>query len=277
MASRARTQRTDPGPWCGARRAAGAPVLRHVVGERLGLGGWRQERRNGGVAARSPCHPRRRCRWDRRLPAWRNPTVSPSSSLLFSGAARLAGASARPALATLCSARGSFQARATSFAPATLQARATPDHGAVHRLRAAVRASRHATRKPTGRCGRVSGCEGPPTVIRARDPLRRARPCGCARHIPRPRPFRRGQHLTDPTCPGYPAGSRQKICVRSQARRGRGLSQVRSRRTRANRGRRCPPRASPRGQGGRGRAGRRSRLAPARCAPRGRASRRASP
>ena len=49
------------------------------------------------------------------------------------------------------------------------------------------------------------------------------------------------------------------------------------RESRANRGRRCPPRASPRDRAGRGRAGRRSRPGRARPALRGRASRRASP
>ena len=47
--------------------------------------------------------------------------------------------------------------------------------------------------------------------------------------------------------------------------------------SRLSRGRRCPPRASPRDRAGHGRAGRRSRLGRARPAPRGRASRRASP
>ena len=135
-----------------------------------------------------------------------------------------------------------------------------------------------------------------PCDARATLQARATRACGTLeRGIPRPRPFRRGRLDSAPATfqaratshlshliPLNPGESRLELNVypsRRVLRPAPGGANARAPRrdSRLSRGRRCPPRASPRDRAGHGRAGRRSRLGRARPAPRGRASRRASP
>ena len=146
----------------------------------------------------------------------------------------------------------------------------SPDHGAEHggcRLRH-CRAMRCASDRATtgGRVARAGACSAREIPI----------PVVPLSHLSRPIPV---VPLVPPIplVPLDPARSRQTLCDLSPAGCARGPPGNSPRRTRASRGRRCPPRASPRDRAGRGGEGTRSRPRRARCALLGQASRRASP
>ena len=110
---------------------------------------------------------------------------------------------------------------------------------------------------------------------------RATRACGTLDSAPATFQARATSHLSH-LIPLNPGESRLELNVypsRRVLRPAPGGANARAPRrdSRLSRGRRCPPRASPRDRAGHGRAGRRSRLGRARPALRGRASRRASP
>ena len=110
---------------------------------------------------------------------------------------------------------------------------------------------------------------------------RATRACGTLDSAPATFQARATSHLSH-LIPLNPGESRLELNVYPSHRvlrpaPGGAKARAPRRESRLNRGRRCPPRASPRDRAGRGRAERRSRPEQARPALRGRASRRASP
>ena len=161
------------------------------------------------------------------------------------------------------------RARATLYsAPATFQARATRYIRARDLAGTRPRAGRHPARTT-------------PYDARVTLQARATRACGTPDSAPATFQARATSHLSH-LIPLNPGESRLELNVYPSHRvlrpaPGGANARAPRRDSRLSRGRRCPPRASPRDRAGRGRAGRRSRPERARPAPRGRASRRASP
>ena len=215
-----------------------------------------------------------RCPWQDRAMgrAGEDTPTSPRPSLPLFNVPQASGArSARLAFAP-CGARGAERenrAGATCVPPSAFGGEGQGDVGASSALLSPERGDLTYMTHTT------------PCDARVTLQARATRACGTLDSAPATFQARATSHLSH-LIPLNPGESRYELNVypsRRVLRPAPGGANARAprRESRANRGRRCPPPASPRDRAGHGRAGRRSRPGQARPALRERASRRASP